>query len=165
MQVRVAEQDARTRKRPLQPPHSLDRGRGSGWGSPSRPRSLVLPDLGAAAVLLLLAVLLGIAAAESFNVHFEFRKQGFTWSPSELAFVIALVTLGGAWTAVARAPRSAPSSSPRAVRGQGSLQRQRRRPRGCAAVSVLRVLPTAIAYPATWLSYLRPCSRQPAGRC
>ena len=105
---------------------------------------------------MLLAVLLGLVAAESFTVDFEFRKQGFTWSPSELAFVMALVAVGGAWTAVARA----------AAIGVVVVTQGYSRPKAafnvsvavlevCAAVAVLRVLPVgSISSPATWLSYL-----------
>ena len=63
----------------------------------------LLPDAGSVSIPLVVAVLVGLVAAESFTVHFEFRKQGFTWSPSELAFVMALVAVGGPWTAIARA--------------------------------------------------------------
>ena len=104
MQVRVAEQDERAREPAA--PACAHRGpwRGSGWRSRYPPPCwTLLPDAGSVDVLLLLAVLLGLVAAESFTVDFEFRKQGFTWSPSELAFVMALVAVGGAWTAVARA--------------------------------------------------------------
>jgi hypothetical protein len=105
---------------------------------------------------LLLAVFLGLVAAESFSVHFEFRKQGFTWSPSELAFVMALITVGGAWTALARA----------AAVGIVVLAQGYPRPKAafnvsvvvlavCAAVGVLHLLPPGdISEPATWLAYL-----------
>src|SRR3712207_9359820 len=48
--------------------------------------ALPISDAGPVSPLLLLAVVIGLVAAESFPVHFEFRKQSFTWSPSELAF-------------------------------------------------------------------------------
>ena len=48
-------------------------------------------------------VALGIAVAESLTLQFEFRKQSFAWTASELALVVALVTVGGAWAAAARA--------------------------------------------------------------
>jgi diguanylate cyclase (GGDEF)-like protein len=51
---------------------------------------------------LVLLVVLGIAVAESLTLQFEFRKQTFQWTASELALVIALVVLGGAWAAAAR---------------------------------------------------------------
>src|SRR3712207_1266633 len=54
-------------------------------------------------VWLVLAMFLGLVAAESINLQFEFRRQTFSSSASEVAFVIALVEVGGAWTAVARA--------------------------------------------------------------
>src|SRR6185312_16472088 len=53
--------------------------------------------------LLVLAVLAAFVAAESFNIHLEFRRHSVSCSPSELAFVIALVEVGGTWTALARA--------------------------------------------------------------
>ena len=107
-------------------------------------------------VPVLIAVFLGLLAAESFSVQFEFRKQSFSWSPSELAFVMALVAVGGAWTAVARAVAVGI-----AVAVQGYP-----RPKVafnvcvvvlevCAAVGVLRLLPPGpISEPATWLAYL-----------
>ncbi|WP_244523998.1 bifunctional diguanylate cyclase/phosphodiesterase [Blastococcus sp. DSM 46786] len=53
--------------------------------------------------VLLVAVLLTAVVAEWVYVHIEFRHQSFVNSASELAFVIALLELGGAWTAVIRA--------------------------------------------------------------
>ena len=46
-------------------------------------------------VLAVLAVLVVAIAAESVNVHVEFRRQSFHSSASELAFVIALLEVGG----------------------------------------------------------------------
>src|SRR4051812_22540072 len=54
-------------------------------------------------VPILLVAMLGLVAAESYSLEFEFRRQSFSCSLSELAFVIALVEVGGFWTAVARA--------------------------------------------------------------
>ncbi|MGY2083833.1 putative bifunctional diguanylate cyclase/phosphodiesterase [Blastococcus sp. SYSU DS0539] len=51
----------------------------------------------------LLAVLFTAVAAEWVNVHVEFRRQSFHSSASEVAFVIALLEVGGAWTAATRA--------------------------------------------------------------
>ncbi|RZU33243.1 putative bifunctional diguanylate cyclase/phosphodiesterase [Blastococcus saxobsidens] len=51
----------------------------------------------------LAAVFFAAVVAEWVNVHVEFRRQSFHSSASELAFVIALLELGGAWTAVTRA--------------------------------------------------------------
>ncbi|TFV76914.1 sensor domain-containing phosphodiesterase [Blastococcus sp. CT_GayMR19] len=116
----------------------------------------LLPDAGPVSIPLLLAVLLGLVAAESFTVHFEFRRQGFTLSPSELAFVMALVEVGGLWTAVARA----------AAIGIVTVTQGHSRPKAafnvsvvvlevCAAVALLRMLPDGpISAPATWLAYL-----------
>ena len=156
MQVRVAEHDDRAPNRPLR----LSRPWTVAWLglAVAIPTALwtLLPEAGPVSVPLLLAVLLGLVAAESFTVHFEFRKQGFTWSPSELAFVMALVAVGGAWTAVARAV---------AIGGVVMAQGYSR-PKAafnvsvavlevCAAVAVLRVMPVgAISSPGTWLSYL-----------
>jgi diguanylate cyclase (GGDEF)-like protein len=54
-------------------------------------------------VQVLVAVLLTAMAAEWVNVHIEFRRHSFVNSASELAFVIALLVVGGVWTAVTRA--------------------------------------------------------------
>ncbi|MGY2003132.1 putative bifunctional diguanylate cyclase/phosphodiesterase [Blastococcus sp. SYSU DS1024] len=53
--------------------------------------------------VLLVAVFLTAVVAEWVYVHIEFRHQSFVNSASELAFVIALLELGGVWTAVIRA--------------------------------------------------------------
>ena len=117
----------------------------------------LLPDAGPVSSRSLLAVLLGLVAAESFTVHFEFRKQGFTWSPSELAFVMALVAVGGAWTAVARAAAiGVVVVRPGLLATQGRVQRQRRGARGLRrgrrppGPAGRRRSPS----PPTWLSYL-----------
>ena len=156
MQVRVAEQDDRAGNRPpsLRTPWTVA-WLGLAVAVPGALWTL-LPEAGSVDVPLLIAVLLGLVAAESFTVDFEFRKQGFTWSPSELAFVMALVAVGGAWTAVARA----------VAIGVVVVTQGYPRPKAafnvsvtvlevCAAVAVLRVLPVGpISAPATWLSYL-----------
>jgi diguanylate cyclase (GGDEF)-like protein len=156
MQVRVAEQDDRAQGRSLSShrpwvvavagfalaiPVSL-------WVLPPTAERINIP--------VLVAVFLGLVAAESFTLHFEFRKQGFTWSPSELAFVIALIAVGGLWTAIARA----------VAIGGVVLATGYPRPKAlfnvsvvvlevCAAVAVLRVFPAHdISEPATWLAYL-----------
>ena len=156
MQVRVAELDDRAPSRPLR--------LRSAWSvtwiglAVAVPVSLwvLLPEVASVDPFLLLAVLLALVAAESFNVYFEFRKQSFLWSPSELAFVMALVAVGGAWTAVARG----------LAVGASGLAQGYSRPKAafnvivamlevCAAVAVLRVLPVgAISDPATWFSYV-----------
>jgi diguanylate cyclase (GGDEF)-like protein len=152
----VPEQDDRAPKRPL----SLRSPWTVAWLAlaVTVPVALwtLLPDAGSVSIPLLLAVLVGLVAAESFTVHFEFRKQGFTWSPSEMAFVMALVAVGGPWTAVARA----------VAVGAIVVQQGSSRPKAafnicvavlevCAAVAVLRVLPVgSISSPGTWLSYL-----------
>ncbi|WP_243737426.1 putative bifunctional diguanylate cyclase/phosphodiesterase [Blastococcus xanthinilyticus] len=51
----------------------------------------------------LVAVLLAAMLAEWVNVHVEFRRHTFVNSASEAAFVIALLVVGGVWTAVVRA--------------------------------------------------------------
>ncbi|WP_346620156.1 EAL domain-containing protein [Blastococcus montanus] len=51
----------------------------------------------------LIAVFLTAVVAEWVYVHIEFRTQSFVNSASELAFVIALLEIGGVWTAVTRA--------------------------------------------------------------
>jgi diguanylate cyclase (GGDEF)-like protein len=156
MQVRVAEHDDRPRSRPLTflgqwtvawigiaiaVPISL-------WALPSSTRSVD--------VLVLIAVFVGLMAAESVSVQFEFRKQSFSWSPSEFAFVVALVLVGGTWTALARA----------AAIGLVLLVQGFPRPKAaftvsvvvlevCAAVGVLRAIHVGdISEPLTWLTYL-----------
>ncbi len=117
---------------------------------------VLLPGAEPVNVPLVLAVTVALVAAESFPIHFEFRKQSLTWSPGELAFVLALVAVGGAWTAFARA----------AAIGVVTVASGYSRPKAlfsvsvavievCAAVAVLRVLPVGpIAAPTTWLAYL-----------
>ncbi|MCV2490460.1 bifunctional diguanylate cyclase/phosphodiesterase [Geodermatophilus sp. YIM 151500] len=114
------------------------------------------PRLSSVDVLPLLAVALAMVVAESLTLRFEFRSHGFTWSASELALVIALVQIGGTWTAIARAVAVGV-----VVLAQGF-------PRAkvlfnaavavlevCAAVLVLDALPGgAITEPLTWLAYL-----------
>jgi diguanylate cyclase (GGDEF)-like protein len=156
MQVRVAEQDDRPRSRPLSflsqwtvawigiaiaIPISL-------WTLPPAHWSVDVP--------VLIAVFLGLMAAESISVQFEFRKQSFSWSPSEFSFVVALVLVGGTWTAIARAVAIAI-----VLLAQGFA-----RPKAlftvcvavlevCAAVGVLRAIQVGdISEPLTWLGYL-----------
>jgi diguanylate cyclase (GGDEF)-like protein len=157
MQVRVAEQDDRAPDRPL--------AFRSQWTAAWIGLAVAVPvalwvlrpeATEAADVPLLIAVFLGLLAAESFSLHFEFRKQGFTWTPSELAFVMAMVAVGGAWTAAARA----------VAVGLVVLSQGYPRPKVafnislavievCAAVALLKVLPVGeISEPATWLSYM-----------
>ena len=106
--------------------------------------------------LVLLAVFLTAVVAEWVYVHIEFRRQSFVNSASELAFVIALLEIGGAWTAVTRA----------AAVGL-VLALQRFSPAkivfnvavavidSAVAVFVLDVLPAGdVGSPATWLSCL-----------
>jgi diguanylate cyclase (GGDEF)-like protein len=156
MQVRVAEQDERGPYRPL--------AFRSQWtialvgSAVAVPVGLwvLVPATHPVDVLVLGAVFLGLVAAESFSVHFEFRKQGFTWSPSELAFVMALVAVGGGWTALARAVAVAVVlvaqgyPRPKAAYNVSVVVLE-----VCAAVAVLQVMPAgAISHPVTWLSYL-----------
>src|SRR3954447_4463268 len=103
MQVRVAEQDDRLPSRPLT---FASQRTVAGIGlAVAVPVALwvLLPASSHVDIPVLIAVFLGLVAVESFSVHFEFRKQALTWTPSEFAFVMALVTVGGAWTAGARA--------------------------------------------------------------
>jgi hypothetical protein len=154
MQVQVAEQDERLRQRHLLSPWSVA-FIALAVAVPVSLRVLA-PSAEPVDVLLLMAVFLGLVAAESFDVQFEFRKQSFSWSPSELAFVMALVLVGGAWTAVARA----------AAIGLVLLAHGYPRPKAafnvslvvlevCVAVGLLRLLPVGeISEPSTWVSYL-----------
>ena len=101
-QVRVSEQLDRAQRRPLSAGPWTVAWAGLALAVPISLWVLV-PGSQPPNVPVLIAVFLGLLAAESFSVQFEFRKQSFSWSPSELAFVMALVAVGGAWTAVARA--------------------------------------------------------------
>ena len=156
MQVQVAELDDRAPSRPL--------WLRSAWTvalvglALAAPVALcvLVPEAQPVPLLLVLAALLGLVAAESFNLHFEFRQQSFSWSPSEVAFVMALVAVGGAWTAVARS----------VAVGAVVLAQGYSKPKTafnmtvavlevCAAVAVLRVLPVGeISSPGTWFSYV-----------
>jgi diguanylate cyclase (GGDEF)-like protein len=156
MQVRVAEQDARVPHRPL----ILGNPWSIAWIGFALAVPLYLlvlvPDAERVDVLLLVPVLLGLVAAESFSVHFEFRKQSFSWSPNEIAVVVALVAVGGAWTAAARA----------VAVGVVLLAQGFPRPKAafnitvaiievCATVAVLDVLPVGdVTEPATWFAYV-----------
>jgi diguanylate cyclase (GGDEF)-like protein len=53
--------------------------------------------------LAILVILVTSIVAESYNFNVEFRRQSVLVSGSELAWVIALVEIGPAWTAVVRA--------------------------------------------------------------
>jgi diguanylate cyclase (GGDEF)-like protein len=103
LQVAVAERDTRVPDRPpvLRDPWA------AAWSAVALavPLSVVVlaDHLSRVDPLLVLLAALGIAAAESITVQFEFRKQTFQWSGSELALVVALVMIGGAWAAAARA--------------------------------------------------------------
>ncbi|HEY0125920.1 MAG TPA: sensor domain-containing phosphodiesterase [Blastococcus sp.] len=117
---------------------------------------VLVPLVRPADPLVLVAVFIGLVVAESFNVEFEFRKQSVSWSVSEFAFVMSLVAVGGAWTAVAWAlaiglvslaqgyPRAKTTFNVAVVVLEV-----------CAAVAVLEVLPAGdISEPGLWLSYL-----------
>jgi EAL domain-containing protein (putative c-di-GMP-specific phosphodiesterase class I)/GGDEF domain-containing protein len=156
MQVRVAEQDDRAPYRTLilRNPWTM------AWLGLALAVPLALlvlpPSIRPVEPLLLVAVLLGLVAAESFSVHIEFRKQSFSWSPSEIAFVMALVSVGGAWTALARA----------VAVGVVLLAQGFPRPKAafnvtvavievCAAVAVVEALPVGdISDPATWFTFV-----------
>jgi hypothetical protein len=155
MQVLVAEQNDRMPTRPLRLSPWTVAGMGLAVAVPVSLWVLV-PLAGPVDPLTLVAVFIGLVSAESFNVDFEFRKQGFSWSASELAFVMALAAVGGAWTAVAWA----------FAVGLVSLAQGYPRAKAvfnatvvvlevCAAVAVLRVLPVGdISQPSVWVSYL-----------
>ncbi|MGY1753057.1 putative bifunctional diguanylate cyclase/phosphodiesterase [Blastococcus sp. SYSU D01042] len=118
---------------------------------------LVLPGgRASASVLTVLVVFLAFVAAESVALHFEIRRHSFDCSASELAFVIALVELGGVWTAVARvaavglvlAVQHLPAAKIAYNVAVATIE-------VCVAVALLGVLPVGgITEPATWLSYL-----------
>jgi diguanylate cyclase (GGDEF)-like protein len=155
MQVRVAEQDERAPSRSLR---TISQWTVAGIGiAVTVPVALwTLAPLSSPNVPVLLAAFVGLVAAEFFNLEFEFRKQSFSWSVSELAFVIALFAVGGSWTAVTWA----------AAIGLSVAVQRYPRPKAlynvsvvvlevCAAVVVLRVLPVGdITDPVTWFAYL-----------
>ncbi|MCZ2859382.1 putative bifunctional diguanylate cyclase/phosphodiesterase [Blastococcus sp. VKM Ac-2987] len=104
----------------------------------------------------LLAVLFTAVAAEWVNVHVEFRRQSFHSSASEVAFVIALLEVGGAWTAATRAAAVAvvllaqrlPAAKVAFNTAVAVLE-------AGVATAILTLLPTgALAAPSTWLSCL-----------
>ena len=68
-----------------------------GFALPTLPGAWSTPPVWA--VLALFATFL---LTESVQLELEFRRQTFAISPSELALVVALVEIGGVWTAVAR---------------------------------------------------------------
>jgi diguanylate cyclase (GGDEF)-like protein len=155
MQVRVAEQDDRMPTRPLRLTPWAVAWIGMAVAVPVALWVLV-PLVRPADPLVLVAVFIGLVVAESFNVEFEFRKQSVSWSVSEFAFVMSLVAVGGAWTAVAWAlaiglvslaqgyPRAKTTFNVAVVVLEV-----------CAAVAVLEVLPAGdISEPGLWLSYL-----------
>jgi diguanylate cyclase (GGDEF)-like protein len=152
----VDDQDDRAPLRPL--------GRHSAWTvaclglAVAVPTALwiLLPEAGPVRIPVLVAVVIAIVAAESFTVHFEFRRQGYAWSPSELAFVMALVAVGGPWTAVARtAALGAMAAMQGTSRPKAAFNISVALIEVCAAVTLLRLLPVgAISAPETWLSYL-----------
>ncbi|WP_448626808.1 putative bifunctional diguanylate cyclase/phosphodiesterase [Geodermatophilus sp. URMC 64] len=80
------------------------------WGAAAVAGALAVPALvfvlGVARRPLELLPLLGVClvflATESIPLHFEFRKQTFSWSANELAIIVALHEVGGAWSVAAR---------------------------------------------------------------
>jgi diguanylate cyclase (GGDEF)-like protein len=156
MQVRVAQQDSSTARDP--------RAFRSPWTVAALGVTLALPAAAAltaagplaVSLPVLLAVFCAAVAAEWTNLHFEFRRQSFYFSAGELAFVIALVELGGAWAAVVRS----------GAVGTVLLVQHFSRPKivynvavavveTAVAVALLSVLPVgSLTAPVTWLSYL-----------
>jgi diguanylate cyclase (GGDEF)-like protein len=99
---------------------------------------------------------LGMVVVESFTLKFEFRRQTYEWTASELALVVALVAVGGPWAALARGV------------AVGVVLLRHRMPHGkvlfnvavavleaVVAVAVLTYLPVeGLTSPVTWLAYL-----------
>src|SRR4051794_3332520 len=107
-------------------------------------------------VLPLIGICLVFMVTESVPLHFEFRKQTFSWPANELAIILALHEVGGAWSIVARLI---------AVTTVLVVQRYPAYKLAfnvaiavieiAVAVAVLSVLPVdGTASPVTWLSYL-----------
>jgi diguanylate cyclase (GGDEF)-like protein len=156
MQVRVAPQDSRTTRdtSALRSPWTVA-GLGVALAVPAAAGLIAAGPLGVS-VPVLLTVFLAAVAAEWTNLHFEFRRQSFFGSAGEIAFVIALVELGGAWTAVARGAAVVlvlvvqRFSRPKIVFNVAVAVVETG-----VAVAVLAALPLGgLTSPATWLSYL-----------
>jgi diguanylate cyclase (GGDEF)-like protein len=107
-------------------------------------------------VLSLIGVCLVFVVTDSIPLHFEFRAQTFSWSANELALVVALHEIGGAWSVVARLV---------ALAGVLTIQRYPTVKYGfnlanavieiAVAVAILQLLYDGpITSPLTWLSYL-----------
>jgi hypothetical protein len=118
--------------------------------------AVIRPDTSGVTLPVAVAVFLGIVAAEWLSLDFEFRRHGFSCSASELAFVIALVELGGTWTVLIRAAAFGTVlvlqrfSAPKVLFNVAVAAIE-----VCVAVAVLQILPPGgIDEPATWLSYL-----------
>ena len=105
---------------------------------------------------LLAAVFLAIVAAEWLSLDFEFRRHAFSCSASELAFVIALIELGGTWTAPDPGGRRRHRAGPAAVqRAEGPLQRRDGRHRGVRGGGRAPAPPSGgVDEPLTWVAYL-----------
>ncbi|WP_347058051.1 sensor domain-containing phosphodiesterase [Blastococcus sp. HT6-30] len=102
------------------------------------------------------AVFLAAMVAEWINVHVEFRRQSFHSSASELVFVIALLEVGGAWTAITRAAAVAlvlvvqRLPAPKVLFNTAVAVLE-----ASVAVAVLAVLPGGdVTSPVTWFSCL-----------
>ncbi|SDF91134.1 diguanylate cyclase (GGDEF) domain-containing protein [Blastococcus aurantiacus] len=156
MQVRVAEHDVRParRERPLSSPWAI-----AALGLLlAVPVAVLLLSGGpfTVSVPILLVAVLAFVAGESFSLEFEFRRQSFSCSASELAFVIALVEVGGFWAAAARAAAvgavllAKGFSHPKIVFNMAAAVVE-----VAVAVALLRWLPVGdIGSPETWISYL-----------
>ncbi|MBN1094013.1 GGDEF domain-containing protein [Blastococcus sp. TML/M2B] len=104
----------------------------------------------------LAVVFLAMLAAESIHLHVEFRRQAVSVSASELAIVVALVEVGGAWAVIARAVAvAAVLLVQRFPRPQGIYTVAVAVLEVCAAVAVLSVLPVGeLTSPGSWISYV-----------
>jgi diguanylate cyclase (GGDEF)-like protein len=156
MQVSVAEPDVRVPSRP----HLLRNPWTVSWLTLAVAVPLFLvelaPGFGAVDAVALGAAFVALLVADVINVNLEFRQQSVLCSLSELAFVIALVEVGGPWTAVAKAVAVAVG-----LRLQGSPWSKLPFNVGmviievCTAVGVLRLLSVGeVESPWTWVAYL-----------
>jgi diguanylate cyclase (GGDEF)-like protein len=156
MQVSVAEQDTGV---PLRP-HPLRNPWVVGWLTLAAAAAFAVsglaPTFHSVNAFAVVAVFLALLVADVVNVTLEFRRQSVLCSLSELAFVIALAEVGGAWTAITMTAAVAVGlvvqGSPRSKLpfnlGLAVLE-------VCTAVTVLHLLSVGdISSPATWLSYL-----------
>ncbi|WP_457139924.1 putative bifunctional diguanylate cyclase/phosphodiesterase [Modestobacter sp. SYSU DS0511] len=107
-------------------------------------------------VILVLVLFGALLIAESVQLGIEFRRQTISLAPTEIALVVGLVEVGGAWTAVARVAalvvvlgvRRTPAAKVAFNAALAVIELS-------AALAVLHVLPPGdLGNPLTWLSLM-----------